>query len=183
MPTGLEDYVDTARLVDDNYDDPSLTNFDLLEQNILDLKAGRPAEAPVFDFASRERAGFRPVAMGDTRVLLVEGLYALNARVRPLLDLTVSINGGVHFDLIKRIQRDVGATAGATAAACAGAGSTASGLRGGDTPESIIRQICDTVFPMFKVRLRSLLPWFLSLLYELHSISRRVCPRQSPPKE
>lgn len=146
--------MDTTRLVDDNFDDPSLTNFDLLEQNILDLRSGRPTEAPVFDFATRERAGFQPVSMGDTRVLLVEGLYALNARVRPLLDLSVAINGGVHFDLIKRIQRDVGA-GGAAAVAGPGAGACVAGQRGaagGDTPESIIKQICDTVFPMFKAR-------------------------------
>lgn len=140
--------MDTTRLVDDNFDDPSLTNFDLLCQNVADLKAGRPTEAPVFDFATRERTGFQPITMGDTRVLLVEGLYALNARVRPLLDLSVSINGGVHFDLIKRIQRDVGVGG----PPGPGGPPQKPGAAAGDTPQAVIRRICDTVFPMFKAR-------------------------------
>jgi hypothetical protein len=50
---------------------------------------------------------------------------------RPLLDLRVSIQGGVHFDLLKRVLRDIS--------------------RSGQNPEEIIDQVSATVFPMFRV--------------------------------
>ena len=53
---------------------------------------------------------------------------------RPLLDLRVSIQGGVHFDLLKRVLRDIS--------------------RSGQNPEEIIDQVSATVFPMFRVRFK-----------------------------
>ena len=122
--------MNTAALVDGNYDDPRLTDFDALEATLADLRAGRPARVPQYDFKQSRRVGFVPLEPPPSGVVLVEGLYALHERVRPWLDLTVSVHGGVHFDLIKRIQRDV--------------------ARCGQTPQEIIAQISETVFPMFK---------------------------------
>ncbi len=42
----------------------------------------------------------------------------------------MSIEGGVHFDLVKRVLRDID--------------------RSGQAPEEIIQQISDTVYPMYK---------------------------------
>ncbi len=36
----------------------------------------------------------------------MEGSYALNHFLRPIHDVTIAINGGVHLDLLKRIVRD-----------------------------------------------------------------------------
>ncbi len=44
----------------------------------------------------------------------------------------MSIQGGVHFDLVKRVLRDIS--------------------RSGQAPEEIIEQISATVYPMYKVR-------------------------------
>ena len=57
--------------------------------------------------------------------MIIEGIYALNERLRPLLDLRVSVRGGVHFDLVKRVLRDI--------------------QRAGQEPEEIIHQISETV--------------------------------------
>ena len=126
----LDAYLNTAALVDGNYDDPRLTDFDALEATLADLRAGRSAQVPNYDFKQSRRTGFTTLPPPPNGVVLVEGLYALHERVRPWLDLTVSVHGGVHFDLIKRIQRDV--------------------ARCGQTPQEIIAQISETVFPMFK---------------------------------
>ncbi|KAF9624782.1 hypothetical protein IFM89_013863 [Coptis chinensis] len=56
--------------------------------------------------------------------------HALSERLRPLLDLRVSVTGGVHFDLVKRVLRDI--------------------QRAGQEPEEIIHQISETVYPMYK---------------------------------
>ena len=127
---GLDNYLDTSALIDGNFDDPRLTDFDRLCDNLRDLKAGHAAEVPTYDFKQSRRTGYAALTVGPSGVVLLEGIYALHARVKPLLDLSVSVHGGVHFDLIKRIQRDV--------ARCA------------QSPQEIIAQISETVFPMFK---------------------------------
>ena len=126
----LDAYLNTAALVDGNYDDPRLTDFDALEATLADLRGSRPAQVPIYDFKQSRRVGYSTLPPPPNGVVLVEGLYALHQRVRPWLDLTVSVHGGVHFDLIKRIQRDV--------------------ARCGQTAQEIIAQISETVFPMFK---------------------------------
>ena len=72
------------------------------------LRAGLPAELPVYDFKRKVRCDTTTVIEAiPGGVVIVEGVYALHAPIRALADLRVSISGGVHFDLMKRIQRDV----------------------------------------------------------------------------
>lgn len=69
--------------------------------------------------------------MPSSRIVIIEGIYALSEKLRPALDLRVSVTGGVHFDLVKRVLRDI--------------------QRAGQEPEEIIHQISETVsaFPVF----------------------------------
>ena len=69
---------------------------------------------------------YRTVEVPSSRIVIIEGIYALSERLRPLLDLRVSVTGGVHFDLVKRVLRDI--------------------HRAGQEPEEIIHQISETVF-------------------------------------
>lgn len=85
--------------------DPRLTDWDLLLENIRDLRAGKPAEVPHYDFKQSKRTGYTKVPVPRSRVVIVEGIYALSARLRPQLDLRVSIQGGVHFDLVSVTPR------------------------------------------------------------------------------
>ena len=62
--------------------------------------------------------------------MCLEGIYALSSRLHKSLDLRVSVSGGVHFDLVKRVMRDV--------------------HRSGQDPEGIVQQITETVYPMYK---------------------------------
>ncbi|KAJ1404931.1 P-loop containing nucleoside triphosphate hydrolase [Sesbania bispinosa] len=72
----------------------------------------------------------RTVEVPSSRIVIIEGTYALSERLRPLLDLRVSVTGGIHFDLVKRVIRDI--------------------QRAGKEPEEIIHQISETVYPMYK---------------------------------
>ncbi|KAG9155563.1 hypothetical protein Leryth_009980 [Lithospermum erythrorhizon] len=126
----MDNYNDASRLVDGNFDDPRLTDYDTLLQNINDLKAGKPTEVPIYDFKSSSRIGYRTVDVPSSRVVIIEGIYALSEKLRPFLDLKVSVRGGVHFDLVKRVLRDI--------------------QRAGQEPEEIIQQISETVYPMYK---------------------------------
>lgn len=77
---------------------------------------------PCFNFA-------RTLDVPASRIVIIEGIYALSEKLRPLLDLRVSVTGGVHFDLVKRVLRDI--------------------QRAGQQPEEIIHQISETVCPHF----------------------------------
>ncbi|XP_010936720.1 inorganic pyrophosphatase TTM2 [Elaeis guineensis] len=126
----MDNYNDSSRIIDGNFDDPRLTDYDTLLENIHGLKEGKSVQVPVYDFKSSSRTGYRTVDVPSSRIVIIEGIYALSERLRPLLDLRVSVTGGVHFDLVKRVLRDI--------------------QRAGQEPEEIIQQISETVYPMYK---------------------------------
>ncbi|KAL0296799.1 UNVERIFIED_CONTAM: Inorganic pyrophosphatase TTM2 [Sesamum radiatum] len=126
----MDNYNDASRIIDGNFDDPRLTDYDTLLKNIQDLKAGKPVDVPVYDFKSSSRTGYRTLEVPSSRIVVIEGIYALSEKLRPFLDLRVSVTGGVHFDLVKRVLRDI--------------------QRAGQEPEEIIHQISETVYPMYK---------------------------------
>ncbi|KAL4857135.1 Uridine-cytidine kinase C [Chlorella vulgaris] len=103
----MDNYNDGTKVIDGNFDDPRITDYATLLANIKDLKEGRSTQVPIYDFKESRRVGYQEVAVPESRVVVVEGIYALNVRLRPLLDLRVSITGGVHFDLVKRISDTV----------------------------------------------------------------------------
>lgn len=70
----------------------------------------------------------RTLEVPSSRIVIIEGIYALSEKLRPLIDLRVSVTGGVHFDLVKRVFRDI--------------------QRVGQEPEEIIHQISETVFAL-----------------------------------
>ncbi|RXH77387.1 hypothetical protein DVH24_023661 [Malus domestica] len=124
----MDNYNDASRIIDGNFDDPRLTDYETLLENIHGLKAGNPVQVPVYDFKTSSRIAYRTVEVPSSRIVIIEGIYALSEKLRPLLDLRVSITGGVHFDLVKRVLRDI--------------------QRAGQEPEEIIHQISETVTPL-----------------------------------
>ncbi|KAL6566424.1 Inorganic pyrophosphatase ttm2 [Orobanche gracilis] len=126
----MDNYNDASRIIDGNFDDPRLTDYDTLLKNIHDLKAGKQVSVPVYDFKSSSRTGYRTLEVPTSRIVIIEGIYALSEKLCPFLDLRVSVTGGVHFDLVKRVLRDI--------------------QRAGQEPEEIIHQISETVYPMYK---------------------------------
>lgn len=127
----MDNYLDSSRkIIDENYDDYRLVDFELLRSNLKDLIDNKPTKLPLYDFRKSGRYGYKPVVPPESKVVVVEGIYALHEEIRPYLDLQVSISGGVHFDLIKRIFRDI--------------------QRTGQAPQEAIQQITETVYPMYK---------------------------------
>ncbi|XWS47890.1 hypothetical protein CRYUN_Cryun13aG0024800 [Craigia yunnanensis] len=126
----MDNYNDASRIIDGNFDDPRLTDYNTLLENIHGLKAGKPVQVPIYDFKSSSRTGYRTLEVPSSRIVIIEGIFALSEKLRPLLDLRVSVTGGVHFDLVKRVLRDI--------------------QRADQEPEEIIHQISETVYPMYK---------------------------------
>ncbi|EGG22568.1 adenylate cyclase domain-containing protein [Cavenderia fasciculata] len=134
----LQDFVKMETVKDNNYDDPVSINFDLVVDTINALRRGETVTIPklIKHPSAPTGAALLPtiesqkITMSGSRVVIIEGSYALTAKLRPLLDLTIAITGGVHLDLIKRIMRDIVVAKSST--------------------KDVLLQITNVVFPMFK---------------------------------
>ncbi|KAG6556327.1 hypothetical protein Mapa_002270 [Marchantia paleacea] len=103
----MENYYDPSLSTDDGNDFDSM-DFELLLQNLEDLMKGNSIMMPQFDFQEKRRAGYKPVKAPKSGVVLVEGTYALHSKLRLSLDLCVAVVGGVHFNLLSKVRRDIG---------------------------------------------------------------------------
>src|SRR5262245_44767392 len=111
-----------------NYDHPDAFDWALLMTHLHELRGGRSAPVPVYDFARHLRTdGVTVVEAGP--VVVVEGILVLSEiRVRDLLDLKVYVDADPDVRFIRRLQRDV--------------------AERGRTPASVIDQYLTTVRPM-----------------------------------
>ncbi|XP_020519550.1 uncharacterized protein LOC18428685 isoform X1 [Amborella trichopoda] len=93
--------------VDDKNDFESI-DFDTLIQNLEDLMKGSDILMPVFDFQEKKRIGLKKIKSSLPGVVIVDGTYALHAKLRSLLDIRVAVVGGVHFSLLSKVRYDIG---------------------------------------------------------------------------
>ncbi|XP_073146160.1 uncharacterized protein [Henckelia pumila] len=93
--------------IDDGNDLDSI-DFDLLVKNLEDLINGHDTLIPVFDFQGKRRIGSNAIENNSSGVVIVDGTYALHAKLRSLLDIRVAVVGGVHFSLLSKVQYDIG---------------------------------------------------------------------------
>jgi uridine kinase len=105
-------YKDTSELtyeerVKINFDHPESIDFDLLEQHLLELKAGKPIDQPVYSFVDHNRTG-ETVLTAPSKVIIVEGILILTMpRIRALFDIKVYIDCDSDERLIRRLKRDL----------------------------------------------------------------------------
>jgi len=127
----MDNYMQREKVTEGNFDAPDLLDVELLHKNITEIKAGNTTLTPVYSFtAGGRRIGYIPTPVPKNNVLIIEGTYVMNELLRPLYDITISVSGGIHFDIVKRMLRDI--------------------IRVGQNPSELINQIADTVFPMYK---------------------------------
>ncbi|XP_015895495.3 uncharacterized protein LOC107429338 isoform X1 [Ziziphus jujuba] len=93
--------------VDEGNDFDSI-DFDTLVQNLEDLTKGEDTLIPVFDYDQKRRVGSKRIKSASSGVVIVDGTYALHAKLRSLLDIRVAVVGGVHFSLLSKVQYDIG---------------------------------------------------------------------------
>jgi uridine kinase len=105
-------YRDQAHLTFDertkiNYDHPSSLESDLLAQHLADLRAGRPVEIPIYDFATHtRRTDTRRVS--PSRVIIVEGILVFTEpALREQMDIKIFVDTDADIRLIRRIRRDL----------------------------------------------------------------------------
>ncbi|XP_058730672.1 uncharacterized protein LOC131602546 isoform X3 [Vicia villosa] len=83
-------------------------DFVTLIKNLEDLTKGKDTLIPEFDYQQKRRIGYKKIMSTSSGVVIVDGTYALHAKLRSLLDIRVAVVGGVHFSLLSKVRYDIG---------------------------------------------------------------------------
>ena len=111
-----------------NYDHPDSLDTDLLVSHLHELRAGRPVDLPMYDFARYTRL-VAAERVEPRRAIIVEGILIFaDAELRRLMDVKVFVDTDADTRFIRRLQRDI--------------------TDRGRTVQSVIDQYLGTVKPM-----------------------------------
>lgn len=90
-----------------NYDHPDSLETELLVSHLVDLRAGRPANVPVYDFAEHLRSS-RTATVRPSAAIMVEGILVLaDADLRKQFGLKIFVDTESDIRLSRRLKRDV----------------------------------------------------------------------------
>jgi uridine kinase len=111
-----------------NYDHPDALETELLAQHLRELREGRPAAVPLYDFATHSRLQQRE-HVTPRKVVIVDGLLILwHPELRHLMHIKVYVDTDADLRFIRRLERDI--------------------RERGRSAESVILQYTRTVRPM-----------------------------------
>lgn len=89
-----------------NYDHPSAFDWDLLREQIQQLRNGQAIEQPTYDYITSNRTK-ETVHVEPCEVIIIEGIMALYKKeMRDLMDLKIFVDADTDVRLIRNIQRD-----------------------------------------------------------------------------
>ncbi len=90
-----------------NFDHPSAFDWQLLREQMGDLKSGRPIHRPVYDYRTHTRMK-QGVLVEPRPVVILEGILILgDPDLRCLMDLKIFIDVDADIRLMRRLQRDI----------------------------------------------------------------------------
>lgn len=90
-----------------NFDHPDAIEWELLEQHIRDLQAGRSVEQPVYSMLNCLRSN-ETVTVHPNKVLIVEGILVLTQpRIRDLMSLKIFIDADADHRFMRVVKRDM----------------------------------------------------------------------------
>lgn len=111
-----------------NFDHPNSLETALLVEHILQLKANRAVELPVYDFKNHTRTNEKR-AVKPEPIILVDGILIFaEPELRVLFDVKIFVDTDADIRFIRRLERDI--------------------MERGRTTESVIQQYLGTVRPM-----------------------------------
>jgi uridine kinase len=109
-----------------NWDQPRALHMDLLEKHLSELKQNKIIKKPIFDFKKGDPSGFEKIV--PKKVIVVEGLFALNNLLKKYGDIKVFVDIGVHGRVMRKLLRDIERT--------------------GQTPKDLLKYFSEFVQPM-----------------------------------
>ena len=118
-----------------NYDEPGIFEHDVLREDLLRLREGRPVTAKDYDYSNHRRCDTGTLIQ-PADVVLIEGIHVFyDPLVRELMDFKIFVQVDPDVCLLRRVKRD---------------------LRDrGRSIESVYRQYLDTVKPMYEKHIRN----------------------------
>ena len=112
-----------------NFDHPDAIDWDLLCQQLSDLKAGKTIHQPVYSYITCTRSKEDTVEIQPADVIIVEGILIFSvAKLRKLLDIKIFVDAEPDDRLMRIIYRDI--------------------LERGRNMDTAFEHYCDTVKPM-----------------------------------
>lgn len=112
-----------------NFDHPDAIDWDLLCQQLIDLKEGRTIQQPVYSYITCTRSKDDTVEINPAEVIIVEGILIFSvAKLRKLLDIKIFVDAEPDDRLMRIIYRDI--------------------LERGRNMDTAFNHYCDTVKPM-----------------------------------
>ncbi len=88
-----------------NWDQPEALNLNLFRQHLAQLKSGKSIEKPIYDMKINEPIGTEK--MNPKKLIIAEGLFALDEKLKNEGDIKVFVDTGIHGRLIRRLLRDI----------------------------------------------------------------------------
>ena len=90
-----------------NFDHPRAIDFELLVEQLKDLKTGKTIEQPVYSFVTHNRTD-DTIITHPRKVMIVEGILILtNPELREMFDIKVYVHADSDERLIRRLKRDI----------------------------------------------------------------------------
>ncbi|HEX7842675.1 MAG TPA: uridine kinase [Kofleriaceae bacterium] len=90
-----------------NYDHPAALESSLLASHLGELRAGRPVDVPIYDFATHTRSA-ETRTVSPARVIIVEGILVFTEpALRDHMDLKIFVDTDPDIRLMRRIRRDL----------------------------------------------------------------------------
>lgn len=112
-----------------NFDHPDAIDWDLLCQQLSELKAGKTIKQPVYSYITCTRSKEDTVEIQPADVIIVEGILIFSvAKLRKLLDIKIFVDAEPDDRLMRIIYRDI--------------------LERGRNMDTAFEHYCDTVKPM-----------------------------------
>ncbi|MCQ2154798.1 MAG: uridine kinase [Bacteroidales bacterium] len=112
-----------------NFDHPDAIDWDLLCQQLSELKAGKTIQQPVYSYITCTRSKEDTVEIQPADVIIVEGILIFSvAKLRKLLDIKIFVDAEPDDRLMRIIYRDI--------------------LERGRNMDTAFEHYCDTVKPM-----------------------------------
>ena len=91
-----------------NYDHPDSLETDLLVNHVVELRAGRAVQKPVYDFSRYRREPATTETVHPRRAIIVEGILIFtDPALRRLMDVKVFVDADDDTRFIRRLQRDI----------------------------------------------------------------------------
>ncbi len=92
---------------DTNYDEPNAIDFELLKNHLLELKSGKPIDAPNYDFTTHSRAKTTDT-IHPAPIIIVEGILIFSVeKIRNILNKKLFVRAHRELRFYRRIKRDI----------------------------------------------------------------------------